>query len=166
MRYLLIFAALSLSGCGTIPFAPSEYPLRDGLIAPLSVNGPIKVANAQAQTGTVIVYSFGGSELSSDLRSITEVMVQQTSKELAKAARQAAGTPKTIELKVNSLLSKYAGFHWNSTLNFDAKLGNGEVISMNVPHTSGILQQNLNGNIAESVLKLLNDQRVHAYLAQ
>ena len=166
MRSLVILAALCLSGCGTIPFTPAEYPLRAGLIEPMTVNGQTEISNGQAQTGSVIVYSYGGSKLSSDLHSITEVMVQQTSKELAKAAHPGPGAPKTIELKVNSLLSKYAGFHWNSNLSFEAKLGNGEVIAMTVPHTSGILQQDLNGCIAESVMKLLNDQRVRAYLAQ
>lgn len=167
MRSLTILAAaLFLSGCGTIPFTPAEYPLRAGLIAPMPVKGQTEISNGQSQTGAVIVYSYGGTKLSSDLRSITEVMVQQTNKELSKAAQPGPGAPKTMELKVNSLLSKYAGFHWNSHLNFDAKLGNGEVVSMTVPHTSGILQQDLNGCIAESVMKLLNDQRVRAYLAQ
>ena len=166
MRYLLLLAAISLSGCGTRPFAPTEYPLRDGLIAPMAVNGQAQVSNGQAQTGPVIVYSYGGTKLSSDLNSITEVMVQQTRKELAKAARPAGGSSKTIELKVNSLLSEYAGFHWNSNLKFDAKLGDGKTISMTVPHTSGFLAQDLNGCIAESVMTLLNDQRVRTYLAQ
>ena len=166
MRSLVIFAALCLSGCGTMQFTPSEYPLRAGLIAPLSVSGHTEILNGQPQTGPVIVYSYGGTKLSSDLRSITEVMVKQTSEELSKAASPAAGTPKTIELKVNSLISEYSVFHWNSNLSFEAKLGSGEVISMVVPHTSGVLQQDLNGCIAESVMKLLNDQRVRAYLAQ
>jgi hypothetical protein len=167
MRYLLVvLASVFLSGCGTLPFAPAEYPLRDGLIAPMPVSGNAQATNIQPQTAPVIVYSYGGTKLSSDLHAITEVMVQQTNKELNKAAQPAPGASKTIEIKVNSLLSKYAGFHWNSNLNFDAKLGNGEVVSMTVPHTSGILQQDLNGCIAESVMMLLNDQRVRAYLAQ
>lgn len=165
MRSLIVVAALCLSGCGTLPFTPTEYPLRAGLIAPMPVHGQTEVSNGQPQTEPVIVYSYGGTKLSSDLRSITEVMVQQTSKELSKAAQPAPGDPKTMEIKVNSLLSKYAGFHWNSNLNFDATLGNGEVVSMTVPHTSGILQQDLNGCIAESVMTLLNDQRVRTYLA-
>ena len=78
----------------------------------------------------------------------------------------APGGQKTIELKVNSLLSKYSVFHWNSNMNFEARLGNGEVISMTVPHTSGILAQDLNGCVAEGVMKLLNDPRVRTYLAQ
>lgn len=34
-----------------------------------------------------------------------------------------------------------------------------------VPHTHGILVQDLDGCIAQSVMKLLNDPRVRAYLA-
>lgn len=159
-------AALLLSACGTLPYTPAEYPLRDGLISPMPVKGQASVANAQPSSGPVIVYSYGGSKLSSDLRSITEVMVQQTNKELAKAAQSSGGEPKTVELKVNSLVSKYAVFHWNSTLEFEAKLGNGEVIAKTVPHTSGVLLQDLNGCIAESVMTLLNDEKLRKYLAE
>lgn len=166
MRYLSMLAVLLLSGCGTMAFTPTEYPLRAGLIAPMPVAGQVRITNGQPQKGPVIVYSYGGSKLSSDLHSITEVMVKQTTKELARAAQSRDGAPKTIELKVNSLLSEYSIFHWNSHLSFDAKLGNGEVVSMTVPHTSGVLAQDLNGCIAESVMKLLNDPRVRAYLAE
>ena len=103
------------------------------------------------------MYSYGGRKLSSDLRSITEVRVRQTSEELSKTAQPALGAPKTIELKVNSLLSRYPFFNWNSNLSFDARLGNGEVVSKTVPHTSGVLAQDLNDCIAQSVMKLLND---------
>jgi uncharacterized lipoprotein YmbA len=166
MRYLLMLAALCLAGCGTMKFTPAEYPLRAGLIAPMPVHGTAEVSNGQADVGPVIVYSYGGSKLSSDLHAITELMVQQTSKELSKAAQPASGGQKTIELKVNSLLSKYSVFHWNSNMSFEARLGNGEAISMTVPHTSGVLVQDLNGCVAEGVMKLLNDPRVRAYLAQ
>lgn len=132
----------------------------------MPVRGAAQVSNVQAATDELIVYSYSGTSLASDLHAITEVMVQQTNKEIAKAAQASAGSPKTIELKVNSLLSTYGIFHWKSNLNFDAKLGNGEVVSMTVPHASGDLRQDLNGCIAESVMKLLNDERVRAYLAQ
>jgi hypothetical protein len=166
MRYLMFLPAILLTACGTLPFKPAEYPLRDGLISPMTVNGQAQVTNAQPADGPVIVYSYGGTKLSSDLHSITEVMVQQATKELGKAAQQQPGSAKSIELKVNSLLSTYGVFYWTSKLDFEAKLGNGEVVKMTVPHTSGSLQQDLNGCIAESVMTLLNDQRVRAYLAQ
>ena len=166
MRCVSILAVLMLSGCGTMAFTPTEYPLRSGLIAPMPVVGQVQISNVQPESGQVIVYSYGGTKLSSNLHAITDVMVEQATKELAKAGHPVAGTPKTIELKVNSLLSKYSVFHWNSHLSFDAKLGNGEVVSMTVPHTSGVLAQDLNGCIAESVMKLLNDPRVRSYLAQ
>jgi hypothetical protein len=147
-------------------YTPTEYPLRDGLIPAIPVSGSTKIVNGQPANGQVIVYSYGGPKLGSDLHSITEVMVKQTEKELSKAARPTAGQAKTIELKVNSLLSTEAFFHWNSTLNFEAKLGNGEIVTQTVPHTSGILLQDLNGCIAESVMTLLNDPKVRAYLAE
>jgi len=132
----------------------------------MPVSGNVGVINDQAKTTSVIVYSYGGSKLSSNLHSITEAMVQQTKEELSKVAKSSSGSPKTIELKVNFLLSRYSVFYWKSNLNFAAKLGDGEVVSMTVPHSSGILIQDLNGCIAESVMKLLNDQRVRTYLAE
>jgi hypothetical protein len=49
-------------------------------------------------------------------------------------------------------------------MQFEATLGNGQVLSFDVPHTSGSVHQNLNGNIAEGVMTLLRDDRVRAYL--
>ncbi|GAB2510183.1 hypothetical protein GCM10027084_26710 [Pseudoxanthomonas sangjuensis] len=168
MRHLLIAlaAALVLSACGTVPYTPVEYPLRDGLIPPVNVKGQVETANAQSSTAPVIVYSYGGTKLSSDLRSITDVMVKQTQTELAKAARPETGASKSIELKVESLKSTYKFFYWNSELKFVAKLGNGETVMKTVPHGSGVLLQDLNGCIAESVMVLLNDPKVRAYLAE
>lgn len=166
MRSILISATLLLSACGTTNFTPTEFPLRDGLIAPMVVHGQTRILNNQPKFDPVIVYSYGGTKLSSDLRAITEAMVKQTSKELSKAAQPSPGNPKTIELKVNSLLSDYVFFHWKSNIQFDAKLGNGEIISLSVRHASGFVEQDLNGCIAEGVMTLLNDQRVRQYLAQ
>lgn len=167
MRSIVILvAALCLAGCGTVQFKPAEYPLRAGLIAPMQVKGQTEVSNVQSQTEPVIVSSYGGTSLSSNLHAITEIMVKQTREELAKAAQPEPGAPKTIELKVNSLVSNYKFFYYHSQLHFDAKLGNGTVVSMNVPHSSGDLRQDLDGCIAESVMKLLNDPRVRAYLAE
>lgn len=169
MRKLLFTAAcmLMLSACGTIQYQPTEYPLRDGLIAPIDLAGAATIHNAQPSTTPVIVYSYGGSKLSSNLHAISELMTRQATKELAKAApTPRSGPPKTIELRVDSLLSTYAGFHWNSNLKFEARLGNGQVVTRTVPHTSGILQQDLNGCIAESVMTLLNDEQVRRYLAE
>jgi len=170
MRYLKVVAATSfalmLTACGTMPYTPSEYPLRDGLISTIPTKGAAEIVNGQSSSDPVIVYSYSGTKLSSDLRSITNVMVEQTNKELAKAAQPSAGDPKTIELKVLSLQSRYIAFFWKSNLKFEAKLGNGEVLEKTVPHTSGVLLQDLNGCIAESVMTLLNDEKVRAYLAQ
>ncbi len=169
MRYQflsLIFVVL-LSGCGTMLFTPTEYPLRDGLIPSLSIAGTVSVSNAQPLSNQVLVYSYMGSKLGSDLKTITEVMVQQTQKELQKNGKSTGGnSQKSIALKVNSLLSEYTGlYYWKSNIQFQAVLGNGQTIEFKVPHTSGVLAQDLNGCIAEGVLVLLKDERIKAYLA-
>ncbi len=50
-------------------------------------------------------------------------------------------------------------------MSFVAKLGNGEVVTKTVRHTSGVLLQDLNGCIADGVVALLNDETLRAYLA-
>ena len=169
MRKTLSFVVLAiiLQACGTMPYVPTQYALRDGLIASIDANGPTTVSNAQPATDPVIVYSYGGTKLQSDLKAITETMVQQTNGEIAKNAKvKAGGKPKTIALKVNSLLSVYGFYSWKSSIVFDATLGDGKVVSKTVTHGSGSLQQDLNGCIAEGVMNLLNDPQVRAYMAQ
>ena len=158
-------AAFMLAGCGTMAFTPVEYPLRDGLVTAFPVNGTVNVSNDQPSTAQTIVYSYGGSKLATNLNAITEVMTQQARKELEKAGQKSgAGAAKTVALKVNVLLSTYVMFSWKSHIEFEAKLGDGQVLKFNVPHASGVLAQDLNGCIAEGVMTLLNDARVKAYL--
>jgi hypothetical protein len=167
MRHLVLaFAVLLLSACGTRPFKPTEYPLRDGLITAFPVSGKAAVTNAQPSTSPSVVYSYGGTQLATSLKDITEVMTQQTLKELQKAAQPgSSGVPKTIALKVDVLLSEYVFFSWKSHIEFQAKLGDGQTLNFNVRHASGILAQDLNGCIAEGVMTLLNDPRLKSYLA-
>ena len=167
MRHLFAAAALLvLAGCGTMAFQPAEYPLRDGLVTAFPVNGEVAVKNDQPSTAQAIVYSYGGSKLASNLNAITEVMTQQTRKELQKAGTPAGpGAAKSIALKVTVLLSEYVVFSWKSHIEFEARLGDGQTLSFKVPHASGVLAQDLNGCIAEGVMALLKDARVKAYLS-
>jgi len=165
-RLLAFMAVLLLQACGTQEYKPAEYPLRDGLISPFNVRGNVQVANGQSSTAQVIVYSYAGSKLASNLNAITETMVQQTRSEIAKNGRAASGRPKTLELKVYSLVSEYVFMVWKSKLQYQVKLGNGQTIEKTATHGSGILLQDLNGCIAEGVMSLLKDEKVLAYLAQ
>jgi hypothetical protein len=163
----IVVLAIVAQACGTSPYVPTQYPLREGLISAIDANGAVTASNAQSSTSPVIVYSYGGTKLESNLKAITETMVQQTNGEIAKRATvKAGGKPKTIAIKVNSLLSTYVVFSWKSDIVFDAALGNGKVVSKSVHHASGVLLQDLNGCIAEGVMNLLNDPQVRAYLAE
>ncbi|WP_028007414.1 hypothetical protein [Solimonas flava] len=163
---LALLGALLLTACGTRPYTPVQYPLRDGLISKFNTTAPVQVINAQPSTEQTIVYSYSGMKLSATLNTITETMVQQTAGELAKNTQSnGVAKAKTIELKVASLQSRYIAFFWKSNIVYEARLGNGALIEKTVPHSSGDLFQDLNGCIAEGVMNLLNDEKVRAYLA-
>ena len=163
---ILIFSFL-LTACGTVPYVSTEYPLRSGLVQSIKINGMIDVINNQGSEERVIVYSYMGTKLESNIKVITETFVQQTQKELKKNGQviDTEGS-KTVAIKVNSLKSTYTNLmFWRSKIKFEVILGNGQTIPFTVAHTSGVLLQNLNGCIAEGVMTLLNDQRVRDYLA-
>lgn len=166
LRTLAVASILLLQACGTRPWTPQEYPLRAGLIASIDLAGPATISNAQPSTGEAIVYSYMGTKLASDYHTITELMVQQATRELQKAATPRSGSPKSIALKVTRLESTYIAFFWNSQLEFEATLGGGETVRKLVKHSSGNVVQDLNGCIAEAVMVLLNEPQVRAYLAK
>ena len=164
---LLIIVSALLSGCGTMQFTPQEYPLRDGLIPPMKVIGNVSIKNSQDSKEAAIIYSYGGSKLASDYNKITQVMVEQSTKELKKNSQLISSSKlKSIDLKVTYLLSSYKFMYWTSELKYTATLGNGRKIDKTVTHGSGILAQDLNGCIAESVIDLFKDDSVRRYLAE
>jgi hypothetical protein len=164
----VLLVAAALAGCGTRPYVPKEYPLRDGLIPKLAVNGQVQVRNAQPSTDEAIVHSYA-AKLASNYKDITQLMVDQTSKEIAKNGTvSSSGKAKAIDLKVTYLQSTYIAFYWKSELKYNATLGtSGATFEKTVTHsTGGGVYQDLNGCIAEAVMNLLQDPRVIGYLAE
>lgn len=162
-----VIAAVLLSGCGTMAFTPTEYPLRAGLIAERPVNGTVSITNGQPSSDQAIVYNYGGSKLATTYNAITQLMVDQASGELAKAATTSSGPAKTIDLKVTALKSTYIAFFWKSEMKYTAVLGGAKTLEKVVNHgTGGGVHQNLNGSVADAVVDLLNDPAVLAYLAE
>lgn len=168
LKLILLLATISsLYACGTRPFIPQEYPLRDGLVAPLNVSGNVTFKNVQKSKEQAIVYSYGGTQLASNYNQITQVMVDQANKELQKNAKfKSSGKGKKIDISIDYLLSTYKFMYWNSELRYTAKLGNGVKIAKTVTHGSGSLAQDLNGCIAEAVIDLYKDKKVLSYLAE
>ena len=166
-RSIPVLSLVLLVACGPVQFVPEQYPIDKGNIAQFDLKGKVQVLNGQPSEEKAVVYSYGGTKLLSTLKALTESMVNQTAKEIQSNARQSQfDKSKTIELKIDSLLSKYFLFHFNSTIKFTVKLGNGKILSKTVEHTSGSVQQDLNGCIADSVVNLLSDPDVKNYLAE
>jgi len=165
-RLLFVFGALVLQGCGTLTYTPTEWPIKDGAIERLDVAGSVSFVNAQPSTEEAIVYSYGGTQLGTTYHAVTALMTRQAEKELKKnSGASRSGQPKTIELKVTQLKSIYIAFFWKSNMEYEARLGNGEVLNKSVKHGSGDVRQDLNGCIAEGVIDLFKDPRVKEYLA-
>ena len=86
MRNVLIIGCLTLllQGCGTMPYTPSEYPLRDGLIAPLDVNGATAVlsgtsmASPHTAGGIALIYD---KKPSASSAAITKLLIRKSSKD-------------------------------------------------------------------------------------
>lgn len=165
-RLLFILSALALQGCGTLAYVPMEWSIKEGDIPRFDVAGSVKFENAQPSSGPAIVYSYGGTKLASTYQAITELMVEQAGNELRKNGNPVrSGTAKKIELKVTLLRSRYIAFFWKSVMDYEVKLGTGEIIKKHVTHGSGDVRQDLNGCIAEGVIELFKDEKVKAYLA-
>ena len=167
LSILSVCTIICLSGCGTRPYTPSEYMLRDGVIPTLNVKGDVVIDNTQSNNAEVLVYEYAGSNLASNYKDITQLMVEQTKKELEKNTKnKTEGTQKKIELQVTYLKSTYQIMWWKSELRYTAVLGGSDRVEKIVHHGSGNLIQDLNGCIADAVVDLLNDAKVQAYLAE
>ena len=81
-----------------------------------------------------------------------------------------ANKEKTINIKVNYLKSVYVDhliiLYWEGELKYTAILGNSETIHKTVHYRSDQVFTDLNGCIKKSVIDLLNNPEVRAYLAK
>lgn len=168
MKFKILFVVLvftNLIGCGTSPFVPQEYTLRDGAIEEMEVKGKVQINNVQESKSKKVVYSYIGTELISNYHDITKALVEQSKKELNKNSYFTdSDKPKTIDISVNYFESHYVIMHWRSEIHLKITLGNGQVIDKEVKHGSASLYQDLNGCITEAVMHLFNDEKVRAYL--
>lgn len=168
MKFKILFVVLvftNLIGCGTSPFVPQEYPLRDGAISDMDVVGAVQINNMQESKAKRVVYSYIGTELISNYHDVTKALVEQSKKELDKNSEFTdSDKSKSINISVSYFESHYVIMHWRSSINFTITLGNGQVIEKEVKHGSGSLYQDLNGCITEAVMHLFNDEKVRAYL--
>ena len=164
---LAIMATTVLAGCATTLYLPHESQIKDGLIQKFAINGAALVSNGQTSTAKVTISSGSGVKLASNYRDITQLMVDQTKKEIEKnAVVSSADRAKVIDIKVTHLHSSYAAFYWTTEISFAATLGVSQTVEITSRHGGSTSSQALNGGIAQAVTDLLNDRRVLDYLAE
>jgi hypothetical protein len=165
-KLMVLASVVILQACGTTAYTPTENTLQTGDVTAFNVNGKVSITNGQPSKDPVIVYSYGGSKLGTNLHDITEVLARQAQSELEKNGRiSGSGGQKTIKVRVTYLMSEYVAFWWKSKIRLEAVLGDGEVREIAAFHGSGNLFQDLNGCIADGVIELFKDEKVKAYLA-
>lgn len=162
----LAIALLLLQACA-VTLKPTDYDFQEDQIQPFNLSGKLAVINGQPSSERIAVYTYGPTNIYSDLKSLTDLMVRQT---LAQAQKRgmakSGGSEKSIELKILTIKSEAAFFHFNSKMEYQVKLGNGDVFTKKVEHSSGDVKQDVNGCVADGVIDLLQDDKVKAYLAQ
>lgn len=163
--FTLILAALLLQACSTV-YTPKEYSFDTDSIPAFALKGNLTITGSQTSTDTIEVYKYGPTSISSNLKVINEMFVRQANAEQAKRARKQAGSDKSIDIKVASISSVAAFYHFNSSMVFQVKLGSGVIINKTVEHSSAGVQSDLDGCIADGVMALFKDVKVQDYLAQ
>jgi hypothetical protein len=164
-RLLSLVFVFALPAC-SFHYVPQEYPVDVGAIQPIDLVGTVSVVNAQPSMEPVtVMQNWAGPSYLSDLHTVTEATVQQTTKEIAKNTRKGDGSAKTIDLAVFELKSYYITFYWTGHISYTAKLGSGKTIAKEVGHAPADPQSDLNRAIANGVVELLNDPDLRQYLA-
>ena len=166
-RTLALVVLCCLIQACSVPLKVEEYKYEDKHIAEFDLKGNLAVTSGKPSSEQIKVYSHRGMSITSDLNSLTDIMVRQTIDQAKKRGRvKAGGSAKSIELKILSILSEQSFYHTNSKMSYQVKLGNGDSFTKGVEHSSMNAHQDLTGCIADGVIALLQDEKVKAYLAQ
>ena len=164
----LSLLVLSVTGCGSINYVPSAYEITDDRIKMFAISGTVTVHNNQPDTTKTVVLSAPARDWVSDNHTITEHLVEQLRKELAKHGNIVnKASEKSIGVKVVSQKAYTHVFHMTGTLDALVTLGDSPPFPIHIEQGSpGNVWRVLNGNIALSVIEILSDKRVLSYLAQ
>jgi hypothetical protein len=165
-KAILVGVACCLLQACTVGLKVQDYKYEDKHFTPFEVKGNVVIKNGQPASNEISVYSASGVTVTSDLKTLTELMVQQSTAQIQQRGLVKGTTEsKSIELKILTIKSEAAFYHANSKMLYQVTLGNGDVFSKTVEHSSMDPHQDISGCVADGVIALLADAKVRAYLA-
>ena len=174
MRKLIVtaIAVLILGGCATnkhryVPKVLTTDPSKFTALNGVSVRRPVALINAQDSGADVLLGSKGVNAYYSSLKDLTETVVINTTRELAK--RQVSTNPSAstaLRLSVTDVSAE------TTVLNVEAKMevvvvtGSGVTKRIKVTNkTPGSIPRAYNGAVSLAVIEILSDPQILTYLA-
>lgn len=165
---IALLLVVFLTACGYSEWRPKEKPLPTGSVEKIHINGHVSIINDRMDSGKTVISK--RLKIESTAKEITQVMVNQITKEIEKNSYKGSGVEKTIGIEVLSFWveeptawARGVPFvPYLCRMYFVTRLGDGYTINREVRYASSF--DVLNGCMAESVRVLLSDSKVRDYL--
>ena len=170
---VILILCLTLSGCGAIrhDYIWSEYPLTSNRISSqvsLLKGQELRIIKGKSDDSDISLYKIGPHQYYVNEQSLTNGIVDHLAKEMQKQGLEISNTAeKSLEIAVNHSDFKQGMWKIAATLKFTVKFGNGKTKSYTVRNSSpGSIDLVYNGAVALSVLEMINDPVVLAYVGK
>jgi len=145
VKYAVILAGFSIltvsfSGCINKTYTPKLYPVKPGMIPPMSIHQSINVVNAQTNQNYKII--FNGREVQeANLREVTEVAIRILTDELRKkGAVIDPDASKILKLSISKIQYLPTGWGSNCLVQLNVETGEGyyyDIARNNVGYSAG-----------------------------
>lgn len=174
MRKLImtVAAVLMLGACAAekhryVPKVLTTDPDSFTALNGVSVRGPIALVNAQSEDAELLLGAKGVNKYYGTLKDLTETVVINTGRELAK--RQigtAANAPTSLSIRVTSARSESSLLNVEARLEIEVVAGSGVTRRITVTNTTpGSVLRAYNGAVSLAVIEILSDREILGYLA-
>ncbi len=174
MRKLIVavIAVLVLGACSAqkhryVPKVLTTDPSSFSALNGVSVRGPVALINAQPEDSEVLLGAKGVNEYFGTLKDLTETVVINTSRELAKRQiSTAANAPTLLNIRVTSAASESSLLDVEARLEIEVVAGSGMMRRIKVTNkTPGSVLRAYNGAVSLAVIEILSDREILGYLA-
>jgi hypothetical protein len=165
--FLLVVFAISASACSPLMIQsdPAAFPINPEEVPKYNSQPSISVGNAYDKS-QIVTISTVGRGLEADLQQYTQTTVDILSGELDKQSINVRQNgDKDVILRVHDVVYEQGFWVLHTTLNLEAKLGNGETIVTEGDNRSpGNAWRSVNGALKRAVVELMKNQTFVDYI--
>jgi len=170
MRILMLPGVLFLSGCMSFTYHPAEYVLDDGRIDDFNVSGSVDVENGSIADESMVIFD-GVVTWSTSRKEINSALTAQLQEEVNRHGVVRGTKSKPLQVTVNNYHAEQPGFVFKVSNDFTVSGDGGFKKDFKITDTTngnigGDIIRSFNSAIAVSVIHVLKDPDVLAYLAR